>query len=290
MHESSIYVRSISGRRFLLVLFVCVAFNLMSGCRWLGFHTKDQFVTPPPCVFAPDATKDEIIGHVNAQASQLHAWRSSRVAIQLKQPGMLPFDLSADMAVESPINFRLRVKSFAGAEADFGSNPERFWFWIKRADYPQVMTAAHEHLAMAQREFPIPFEPEWVMEAFGVRTIDPSQYEMENVKENRVNLISHQTSSSGQRVMKVIGVDVCTGHVVEHSLYDETSRLIARATMSKHTPTSNGLEIPYRLTLEWPQTGITMKLTLLDAEINPTYTPETVWELPTVAPAYHLGR
>jgi hypothetical protein len=194
------------------------------------------------------------------------------------------------MAVESPMNFRLRATSIAGAEADFGSNQDRFWFWVKRADYPYVMTAAHEDLGYAQQQLPIPFEPQWVMEAFGVKTIDPSQYEMENVRENRVNLISHQTSASGRPVMKVIGFDLCSGYVVEHSLYDASSQLIARATLGNHTRASDGVVVPYRVVLEWPQTGVNMKLDLLDAEINPPYTPETIWELPTVAPVVQLGK
>jgi hypothetical protein len=113
---------------------------------------------------------------------------------------------------------------------------------------------------------------------------------MENVRENRVNLISHQTSASGRPVMKVIGFDLCSGYVVEHSLYDASSQLIARATLGNHTRASDGVVVPYRVVLEWPQTGVNMKLDLLDAEINPPYTPETIWELPTVAPVVQLGK
>lgn len=290
MIESSIHIRSSSGRLLLTLLFAFVAMKGMTGCRWLGFHTKDRFSNPPPCVLAPDAAKEEIIAHINGHASRLNSWRSSRVGIHLKQPGMPTFDLSADMAVESPMNFRLRAKSLVGEEADFGSNRDQFWFWVKRADYPYVMTAAHEDLDVAQRVLPIPFEPQWVMEAFGVTTIDPEQYQMEPARDNRVNLISHQTSASGQRVMKVIGVDLCSGYVVEHSLYDASSRLIARATMSNHMKSDHGIAIPYLLTLEWPQAGTTMSLDFRAVEINPAYTPETIWQLPAIAPVVHLGR
>lgn len=292
MYESSSCIRSSSGRTFLILLLMCAVSSSVIGCRWLGLKSPaNPFAPEPVCVFTPDAAKDEIIAHINAQASQLHGWRSSQVVIQLKQPGMpTSFKLSADMAVERPLNFRLRASSIAGAEADFGSNRDRFWFWVKRADYPYVMTAAHEDLPYAQQQLPIPFEPQWVMEAFGVKTVDPSQYEMETVRDNRVNLISHQTSASGQPVMKVIGFDLCSGYVVEHSLYDASSRLIARATLSNHVTTGNGAVIPYRLALEWPQAGVNMKLSILDAKVNPAYTPETIWEIPTVAPVVQLGR
>jgi hypothetical protein len=291
MYESSSCIHSSAGRTFLTLLFMCVSSNCVVGCRWINTLKQplNPFPQQPVCVFPPDATKDEIIAHINNQASRLRAWQSSRVAIRLKQPGMIPVELSADMAVERPLNFRLRAKSLMGEEADFGSNRDLFWFWIKRAD-PRVITVAHEDLAFVQQQMPIPFEPQWVMEAFGVKSIDPSQYEMENVRDNRVNLISHQTSPSGQPVMKVIGFDLCSGYVVEHSLYDASSRLIARATLGNHLQAGDGIVIPYRLTLEWPQAGVNMRLDLLDAEINPDYTPETVWQLPVNAPAYDLGR
>jgi len=101
MYESSSCIRSSAGRTFLTLLLMCVASNGVIGCRWLNLKRPvNPFVQPPVCVFTPDATKDEIIAHINVQASQLRSWRSSRVAIQLKQPGMLPVELNADMAVE----------------------------------------------------------------------------------------------------------------------------------------------------------------------------------------------
>jgi len=153
-----------------------------------------------------------------------------------------------------------------------------------------VITVAHQDLGFAQQQLPIPFEPQWVMEAFGVRTIDPSQYEMSPPINNRVNLTSQQMSAAGQPVMKLIVFDLCSGHVIEHSLYDASSQLIARATLGKHAETDEGVVIPYRLTLEWPQAGVNMKLNLLNATVNPDYTPETVWQLPMIAPAIELGR
>lgn len=292
MYESSSCVHSSTGRTFLVLFFVFATSSGVLGCRWFqDVHPKNPFAPEPVCVLSADATKEEIVAHINAQASRLNAWKSSQVAIRLKQPGMpAAFNLSADMAVESPLNFRLRAKSLVGEEADFGSNRERFWFWVKRADYPYVMTAAHEDLGLAQQQLPIPFEPQWVMEVFGVTPIDPSRYDMVNVNQNRVDLISQQTSASGQPVTKVIGVDLCSGFVVEHSLFDASNQLIARATMGNHTFSSDGIAIPYHMTLEWPRAGTRMTLDFRAVEINPAYTPETIWQLPNIAYVHHLGR
>jgi len=272
-------------------LLVIAGLLLLPGCQLTQLvKTRNPFATPPPCVFAPNVSKEEIIAHLNANASQLTSWRSTKVGIHLKQRGSIPVDLTAQMAVESPRNFRLRASSLLGEEADFGSNQEHFWFWIRRSPQPYVITAAHEDMETAQRQLPIPFDPEWVMEAFGVVMIDPNQYTLERLGDHRVSLMSHEISPSGQAMIKSIGVDLCTGKIVEHALYDAKGTLIARAKIGNHTTTSDGISIPHRVILEWPQAGMTMKMGLLDVEVNPAFTPESMWRIPEIAPVIHLGQ
>ncbi|MBD3676099.1 MAG: hypothetical protein HUJ26_21530 [Planctomycetaceae bacterium] len=278
------------GRR-LRGLMVLAGSMILTGCQWAQLvKPHNPFASPPPCVFAPDVSKEEIIAHLNANASRLTSWRSTKVGIHLKQKGSIPVDLTAQMAVESPRNFRLRASSLLGEEADFGSNQERFWFWIRRSPQPYVITAAHEDMETAQRQLPIPFNPEWVMEAFGVVMIDPSQYTLERLSDNRVSLMSNEVSPSGQTMIKSIGVDLCTGKIVEHALYDARGTLVARAQIGNHTTTSDGISIPHRVVLEWPQAGTTMKMGMLDVEVNPSYTPESMWQVPEIAPVIHLGQ
>lgn len=272
-------------------LFVVMAL-MTSGCHWPQLvKPQNPFAKAPPCVLSSEATKEEIVAHLNANVSRLTAWRSTKVGIHLKQKGSIPVDLTAQMAVESPRNFRLRASSLLGEEADFGSNQERFWFWIRRSPQPYVITAAHQDMETVQQQLPIPFDPSWVMEAFGVMMIDPTKYEMERISDHRVSLMSLEKSPSGQAMIKSIGIDLCTGQIVEHSLFDSQGSLIARAQVGNHTTTSDGISIPHRVILEWPQAGTTMRLGLLDVEVNPAFTPATMWQMPDqIAPVVHLGR
>jgi len=179
---------------------------MISGCHWPQLvKPSNPFAKAAPCVLSSEATKEEIVAHLNANASRLTAWRSTKVGIHLKQKGSIPVDLTAQMAVEGPRNFRLRASSLLGEEADFGSNQERFWFWIRRSPQPYVITAAHQDMETAQQQLPIPFDPGWVMEAFGVMMIDPTKYEMEHIGENRVSLMSLEKTPSGQAIIKSIG-------------------------------------------------------------------------------------
>lgn len=270
------------SRRSLLAGASAALWTAPIGCVWEKF-VRTIHPKPVPCVLSPTATKEVIVAHLNDNISRLTSWRSMRAKIGIQQTGTIPMPaLNAQIAVESPSFFRLRVASaLRGEEADFGSNNERFWFWVRESPQPVVMTAAHSDLAVAQQYLPFPFEPEWVMEAMGVILLNPDDFVLEPVSETRAKLISQSITPVGQQVQKVMAVDLCQGRIVEHSLNDVSGNLIARATLSDYRSGSAGISVPYTIVLEWPQAGSRLTLSFLDIELNPPYLPEQMWELPT---------
>ncbi len=274
----------------LLTLLLCVA---GSGC----LPTRGLFSPFPlpassrPCQLPPNLTKSELVQHLNDNIDRLGAWRSSAVEVHAR--GM-PAKLSAVIAVERARNFRLRAKSLIADEADLGSNNERFWFWMRRNPQKYVFTADHNQLHTVQQMMRIPFQPNWLMEVLGVVRIDESQFVMqpETSNEGIVSLVSDRVSPAGHRVRRVIRVDTCRGHVVAHELYDDRNRLIARAKLNDYQrDVSNGVLLPHRIHLDWPQTATTMTLTIGTIEVNPTFMPEQMWQPPKIRgyPVFDLG-
>ena len=67
---------------------------------------------------------------VNTNIDRLWAWRSNDVRISGQS---MPVHLGGQIAVERPRNFRLTAGILGmDEEADFGSNTDWFWFWVKR--------------------------------------------------------------------------------------------------------------------------------------------------------------
>jgi hypothetical protein len=263
----------------------------LSGCRW-NFLGDEAAVEP----ITQGLSQHALIEHLNANSRQLHAWKCTNAKIAVRPPGMpITLNLSAYVAVERDQNFRLRAALFNSDEADFGSNAERFWFWIRRSEPSYVFTARHEELPEVARRLPVPFQPAWLMEALGVREIDPAKITVQQPgpEANTVNFVFEDVSPSGERIRRELLVDSRLGVILGHTLYDGNGRLIARATLSNHRREPSGVVMPHRVRLEFPQSDLAMTMDLGEIEVNPSDLPQQVWALPEDipnSPVFDMGR
>jgi len=274
--------RPLTARRCAFpVLFSLLCAVLISGCT---FDIRKWFQPPEPCVFGPNPTKEQVVRHVNARARRLTAWRSNDVSITTRGPNGIPVHLSAVIAVQRPRNFRLVASAMMGYEADFGSNADRIWFWMRRADPKGLYTVQHANLDRIEGRMPIPFRPDWLMEALGVIPLDEQAVEMlpREPGSSLLQLVSREATASGKVAHRVIVVDACHGHIVSQSLQNESGQVVASASFSdyaRHTP--SGLKMPHRIELTWPQTKTTMTLRIGgNIEVNPPGFPAKTWQVP----------
>lgn len=260
-----------------------------SGCAWFhGFGNKNALADRGPCQLPSNASAEQIVAHLNQNANRLTSWRATSVNISARGAAM---SVGAMIAVEAPRNFRLIAKPpVGGPEVDLGSNDGNFWFWNKRAEEKYVFTARHDEELGRQRRFPIPFQPDWIMEAMGVVAIDGEQIRMEPgpPRSNTIRLVSDRVSPSGQPVRKVTVVDPCHGVVREHVLYSANGQLIARAVLSGHfRDRTTQVVLPARIDLEWPQAQMALTMRLGQIEVNPPHLPAQTWAVPDY-PGYEV--
>ncbi len=195
--------------------------------------------------------------------------------------------------MERPRNFRLTAGILGmDEEADFGSNNDWFWFWVKRGNAngqpSYVYQARHEDVPNSQMLSQIPFQPDWLMEALGVVPIDAQHVTLQPEPSGQiVNLISERLSPSGQTVKKVIRVDLRRGVVLSQSLHDMDGMLIARARLDRHVlDKTSGIVMPHLIALEWPQAQLQINLEIGQIDVNPTTIPPRNWEVPKKSPYY----
>jgi hypothetical protein len=250
--------------------------SVTSGCKLLHWIRPTPKPEPIVQVLPDDATLDEITDHLNSQRASILGWKSTKVRIEPTGKILSP-KLTGNLTVEGPKNLRLVAESILGPEVDFGSNSERFWFWVKRSDPKYVLTGSHAGLAK-QSAVQMPFPPEWLMEALGVVPIDTTDVQMlRNPEESKVKMVSSKLIQ-GQQVQRVMIVDLSIGQIVEHALFDSENRLIARATMSrfllpsgvrKYDAAGNEIRLPHTVALSWPQAEMELTMKFEDIELNP---------------------
>jgi len=262
---------------------------LFPGCKFMpmqpGGFSHNPFSREPTCVLKPDATQQDIIHHINQNILRTNAWQSNNVVIQSKGRGPVPIRLNAGLAVERPLNFRLRVRSLAGDEADFGSNQERFWFWMRRAEPRHVYTARHNQLGQVGQQMQIPFEPEWLMQALGVIPLDEQGYTMHHHPSDpgKVSMEITRRAPDGQMVRQSMVIDLCLGVIEQHNLFNAQGRLLAKAVLAdfQMDPDSH-VRLARRIHLEWPQHQMQMSLTIKKLVVNPTGMTRQTWQLPQI--------
>ena len=64
--------------------------------------------------------------------------------------------------------------AFGGDQLDLGSNPQELWLFVKQPK-PSYVFCSHTDFAKVQEDLPVPFEPDWVLQALGMTTWDPAK-------------------------------------------------------------------------------------------------------------------
>ncbi len=269
-----------AGRKAIAAIAVVVAVSVLSGCHYsLPFLSRNDFGHPLPA----DASKEEIIGRVNDNIAKVSSWRSHKVYIS---GGAMPLRVGAQIAVEAPRNFRLMAGVLGSEQADFGSNDDQFWFWIKQSEMPYIFLASHNQVGNNEVLRQIPFQPDWLMEVLGVVPLKGEEFELDfdDTAERTARLTSERLLPSGRPVRRVIHVDPRYGLVRQQSLYDANGHLLAKAHLNKHTrDEASGAILPRLIQIEWPQPNqptLKLNLEIGEIEFNPSSLPPQMWEVP----------
>lgn len=225
-----------------------------------------QYTQPVPRALPQAASLQQIVTVVNDNSARVQSVSTTKATIST--PGYP--SLSGNIAFQRPRSFRLVAQKFVGPEVDMGSNEEQFWFWIKREQPPAMFFCRHDQFATSAARQIIPVEPEWLIEAMGVVTIDPaSQPEGPFAVGNGRVEIKSKVPSLGGMASRVTIIDETRGIVLEEHLYDPQGVRLASALLSKHVrDPASGVTLPRRVEIKWPPTQRELTIDMSDVQIN----------------------
>lgn len=273
---------------WMAVVVLCVC---CPGCQALNalFGRHDPFGPNAPCRETAQMTPTELVARVNANVERVRGWKNT--SAKISGTGF-PLGLGASIAVQGPRNLRIVARTPLNNVVDLGSNDQHFWIWMADKKHPEVITCNHEDVAYAARIMPIPFEPDWLMEALGVIPLNENEITRvdERAEQQLVEIYSSRISPSGQPVTKRVTINRCNGLVTEHALLDSAGNMIARATLGQFVRDKENQGIlPTLIKLEWPQAEMNLTIKLRDIQFNPSSIPIIQWTPPQNMPTIQIG-
>jgi len=229
-------------------------------------HVLRQYTQPVPRALPEAASLTQIVNVVNDNSNRVQSLSTSRATIAM--PG-LP-SLNANINFQRPRSLRLTAHKFIGEELDLGSNDELMWFWVKRGQPPAMLYCRHDQFHSSAARQILPVEPEWLIEAFGLVTLNPAEG-IDGpfpVGGGRVELRT-KTISGGKPMSRIIIIDDSRGVVLEEHLYDANRALLASAVLSKHTrDPASGVTLPHHIEIKCPSQQFELSIDLGDVTIN----------------------
>lgn len=277
--------------RTLRAFIVISLLTSLSGCAWPGLFRgqKPNWILPNrrTCVL-DNPTQTEIVDYLNESIARVPRWRCNEVSIKSRGALGIPITLRANIAVEERRNFRLVAQGpGGGTEVDLGSNEERFWFYARQSERPGVYTCRHELIDEAQRDMPLPLNPEWFTEVLGVVPFENSEVTMKDHERNGnwKYLVRDRKCPEGTKPMQLVTlVDCCQGLIIEQRLQETNGPVIAFARMrdfKKHPGCES--RIPYTVDLEWPQAKMGLSLHMNRIDISQSPFASQLFDMPQIA-------
>jgi hypothetical protein len=282
---------------------VCVAALLLmgasgSGCNSMGlWHSRDNGGVG--AIPSEKPTSVDLVRFLNGNAEKIQVLECHAVTLDAKQGYQTSPTLYGDMICQKPRNFRLQAKFASNPEVDLGSNDQEFWYWIGRAD-PHVFHVNYKEMANV-KEMPFPFQPDWVLEALGMASLDESKTYKLGSTDAEWLLEEPAVSPQGKPVRKVTVFNKgttrgTTPQVTAHRLLDENGNLIYSATILEvqQDPETRAV-LARKVVLSYPKEKMEMKMTIGEARVAKALDPkqaENLFSRKALAnlPSYDLSR
>jgi hypothetical protein len=240
-------------------LMAALTLTVGGGCKWLENLRPTGTAGRDPL---PEQDARVFVEYLNAQNEKIRAVEFDRVSLSADTGPILKqiVSLKGELYCAKPRQFRLTAGlDLAPGQVDVGSNDQYFWMYVKQAPEPNFVYAKHEDYAKGRAQLPIPFDPDWVMQALGMAAYDPAaNYKVEvKAREREYWLTWDSVTPQGVPVRKTTvfagdkGSDT-TPWVKRHVIMDTQNRLIAAADIrsSKMVQTQTGsVQIPTELLL-----------------------------------------
>jgi len=259
-----------------LMLLVAVTALFSSGCVLLN-NRPPQPAPKPLAQRTIEVT--EFVAEHNRNAERIQSLKA-RPSVQIVGR-RLTGRTDARLAMQRPRDFKLEMESVGGnKKADIGSNNEKFWFWVQNDDDKSIYWCNYADLKSSG--LPITFQPDWIVEALGLKPISPEEAAGIRVKEGpergTTTLIFPPIQNKADTYTRVVVVWNDNLRIKEYRiLAGDRQTMLAQAVVkgykeheidSDETSTIRRCYLPDEIRFDWKKEGLALDVAIQDVVIN----------------------
>lgn len=278
-----------NGHRSRFFLLIATGLFALSGSQCPQWLRTQRPALPP--ALPPNPSLTQVIEVVNRNNGQIQTFSTNQAT--LSSPGVP--SLRAVVAFQRPRGFRLRATHpLTGPELDLGSNDALFWYWINRNEPKAVYYCRHDRFAASPARQMAPVQPDWLIDALGVSTFDPSLPHQGPfvLPGGRLEVRTIKETADGPITKRTI-LDASQGWILGQEIYNSQSALLVGMEAFGHRQDPRtGLWMPRTVKVHCPSAQFSMQLDLGNVEINvPPPNPGEIFALPGIpnSPAVDIG-
>jgi outer membrane lipoprotein-sorting protein len=258
-----------------LMLLVALATLTSSGCVLM--NNRQPLPTPKPLA---QRTIDPtlFVAEHNRNAEQIQSLKATpSIGVAGKR---LRGHSDAHLAMQRPRDFKLEMQSMKGSLANIGSNDEKFWFWVQNEEDKSIYWCKYSDLASS--ELPITFQPDWIVEALGLKPITPEEAAEIRVKDGpergTSTLIFPTVRNKADTYTRVMIVSNDSLRIREYRiLAGDHQTVLGQALIKSYreheiastdsSPVSR-CYLPDQIEFDWKREGLALDVAVRDVEIN----------------------
>ncbi len=258
-----------------LMLLVVIATLTLSGC--VLFDNRQPQPTPKPLV-QRTIDKTEFVAEHNRNAERIESLKARpSVGIAGRR---LRSRTDGRLAMQRPRDFKLEMETLKGRVADIGSNDEKFWFWVQNDEDKSIYWCNYADLKSS--ELPITFQPDWIVEALGLKPIPPEEAAAIRVQEGpergTTTLVFPPIQNKADTYTRLMVVWNNNLRIKEYRiLAGDRQTLVAQAVVkgykeheveSAATSTTQRCYLPDQIQFDWKKEGLALDVAIQDVAIN----------------------
>ncbi len=267
----------------------------MSLAALTGCHagTSGNLAKSPPPITRENLSATRFIAQHNKNAATIQSIQA-QPGIAVAGRGGRQYRVGGRLALERPQDFRLQLTMPGGGKsvADIGSNDRGFWFWVDE-DKAEKQIFVCDHDQVGASPLAVTLQPEWIVEALGLREFSPEEARTINVKtEGRPGLLlltQMRKDAKGQALTKEYVIDEASNQILEHRLWSGAKKeLLASAVISEYQtkelsppaardadptdePAKIQVTLPKQFRLTWTKENFKLDVNMTNARINPKF-------------------